>query len=879
MEIISGHENADFDCLGAMVGASLLYPEARMVFPGGQERGLREFFRKGGGDRFRFHRLKDLDLSVLKRVVLVDVRQASRIGALAQAIEATGAELHLFDHHPGDMADLKGDLEHIEPVGSTVTVVAHELMRRGIEPDAETSTLMMLGLYEDTGNLLFSSTTVSDLEAAAFLLGRGADLNRVADYLTQELSPEQVALLHELIENRILLDVSGVGVAVTHASVDNFIGDLASLVHKLKDIENLNAVLAAVRMGERIFMVGRSRIPEVHMGRILEEFGGGGHAFAASATVRELTLVQILERIPVLLKKHVSPCWLASDLMSKPVRSLDEATALLDVRTFLTRYNINAAPVLSQGELAGIISRQSVERALHHGLGSEPVSTYMQREFVTAAPDTKVEDLQELTLQYRQRFLPVVEGGRLVGVVTRTDLLRYLLTRVRSGGASGAPPAFGVDAFGSARKNVQRLMNELLPTWLLRLLKSLSETADSLGVQVYAVGGFVRDLMLRQANLDVDLVVEGDGIAYAQAVAQQMGCRVREHRKFGTAVLILEDGFKVDVASARMEYYLEPGALPMVESAPIKLDLYRRDFTINTLAIALNGEHRGRLIDFFNAQRDLKDKAIRVLHNLSFVEDPTRMFRAVRFEKRLGFHVGRHTEHLVHSAVRMGVLERVAGARVYNELNHIFSMADPWPAMERLDAFGLLRAIHPSLGISDATRELFQRAAQTMGWFELLYTGEGFHRPRILLLCLTWRLDQDAMRGACARLDLPGRLRGLFIEERARMHCVQLWLQSHGPSYAVSPVELCRHLDGVSVDGLLYLMARIESPHLRQLLSQYFVRYRHVRVEISGSDLLELGIPPGPLFKKIFIELREARLEGLTRSREDELAFVRKRYL
>ncbi len=879
MDLISCHENADFDCLGSMVGARLLYPHAVMVFPAGQERGVREFFRKGGGQDLRFHRLKDLNLDEISRVILVDVRQSSRIGALAELIARPGVSLHLYDHHPSDLADLKGHQEIVACVGSTVTVVTQELKTRQIAPNASEATVMMLGLYEDTGSLLFSSTTEADYEAAAYLLSCGADLNQVADYLTQELSPQQVALLHELIENHRILDVGGVGVAIAHATIDHFVGDLASLVHKLKDIENLNALLVAVCMEERIFMVGRSRVPEVHVGHILEEFGGGGHAFAASATVRDITLVQVLERIPALLQKHVKPRWLARDLMSRSVRSLAPQTPLQDLRSFLTRYNINAAPVLDGKVLVGLISRQGAERALHHGLGQEPLSTYMVRDFVTVTPETPVEELQELTRQFNQRLLPVIEAGDLVGVVTRTDLLRYLLSSAKTGHWNGVPPSFGLGPFGAQRKNVGALLREQLPPWLLLLLEEIGTIGDDMGLQLYAVGGFVRDLLLHKKNLDVDIVVEGDGIAFAHEYARRRGCRVRYHRKFGTAVLIHEDGFKVDVVSARMEYYLAPGALPTVESAPIKLDLYRRDFSINTLAIALNGEHCGELIDFFNGQRDLKDRAIRILHNLSFVEDPTRMFRAVRFEKRLAFKVGRHSEQLMHSAVRMGVLDRIAGARVFNELGHIFCESSPYASMLRLEEFGLLRAVHPSLLLSEVTASLFQRAHKTMNWFELLYSGERFRASNILFLCLTWALDQDAMAGACARLDIQGRLRSLMLEDRAVVHLVLRWLEDLEPAGGPGARDLYRRLEHLELDALLYLMARLRSSRLRRLMSNYFVRSRHVRVLLTGEDLKKLNLLPGPLYTEIFERLKDAHLDGVLQSLEDEMEFVRSHYL
>ena len=282
MEVIATHVNADFDCLGSMIAAKRLYPEAVLVFPGGQERGLRDFLLQSTLYAYDVKRVRDIDLQQVTRLILVDVRSASRIGTFAEIVNKPGLELHIYDHHPVDEKTVRGQLEYIEAVGATTTIMTHLFIKRNITPTADEATMMMLGLYEDTGHLLFSGTTPRDYQAAAFLLENGANLNTVADFLLREMTPEQVDLLNELIKSCRTLLVNGVKVAIAHASIDYYVGDISTLVHKLKDIENLNVLVVAVRMEDRIFMVGRSRLPEVHVGELFQEFGGGGHAFAAS---------------------------------------------------------------------------------------------------------------------------------------------------------------------------------------------------------------------------------------------------------------------------------------------------------------------------------------------------------------------------------------------------------------------------------------------------------------------------------------------------------------------------------------------------------------------------------------------------------------------
>ncbi len=878
MDVITTHINADFDCLGSMIGARKLYPEAVMVFAGAQERGLREFFVKSAFYAYDFKRVRDVDLERVARLILVDVRQSSRIGPFDVVARRPGVQVHIYDHHPGGASDLQGDLEVIEPVGATVTVLTHIFMERGIRPTPDEATMMMLGLYEDTGSLLFSSTTGKDYEAASYLLSCGANLNTVADFLTQELTAGQVALLHELITSRTVLNVNGIDISLAHASVEDFVGDLAVLAHKLKDMENLDALIVVVRMGERIFLVGRSRLPEVHVGEILGELGGGGHRYAASGTVKDLTLVQILDRLPAILRRHVNPRWEARHLMSAPVKTVAPGAPIGEVRKLLTRYNINALPVVEGGRVVGLISRKVVEKAAHHGLGELPVREYMSGEFAVVDSHTAIESLQELIVERNQRFVPVVDGDQLVGAITRTDLLRHLVSGGR--GASRSPLATVEGGPMVKKRLMARMLRERLPAQVVQILQGMGSVGESLGVSVFAVGGFVRDLLLGKPNLDIDIVIEGDGIAFAQAFAQENSCRVRAHHKFGTAVLVFPDGFKVDVASARMEYYLEPGALPTVEHASIRLDLYRRDFTINTLAVALNGRHYGEVLDYFGAQRDLQEKAIRVLHNLSFVEDPTRVFRAIRFEQRLGFHLGKHSEYLLRSAVRMGFVDRVGGPRLFNELVIILKENDPRPALARMAELDLLKYLHPLLGFDARTSIHFEAASRAIHWYDLLYTGEPCEAWMVYFLCLTATLDGDAVAGITERLSIPGRYQDILGPQRLAGRALLRRLERRrNRTSNPLPSELHAWFHPLATEVLLALLALTESEAIKRWISLYFTQLREVAPLLDGNDLRALGLPPGPQYKEVLQALREGRLNGKLVTREDEMQLVRKRFL
>lgn len=871
MDLVTTHVNADFDCLGAMIAARRLYPEAVLVFPGSQEPGLRNYLLHSALYAYNFRSLKDVDLTRITRLILVDVRQAGRLGPFAAVALDPQVELHIYDHHLSTEASLTGSYERIEDVGSTVTLMTRVFVERGVVPTADEATMMMLGLYEDTGNLLFGSTSAADFDAARFLFEHGANLDTVADFLVREMTPAQVDLLNQLLKSCRRLQIHGTEVAIASASTGEYVADLATLVHKLKDIENLSVLLVAVRMDDRVFLVGRSRLPNIDVAELLREFGGGGHAFAASATVRDLPLVQVLERLERRVVEKVSPAMTAADLMSVPVKSLPHHASTRQAAELLTRFSFNAAPVLDGQKLVGVVTRQLVEKALHHQMGEVPIAQIMSSDYVSATPQADLATLQQLILAERQRFIPILDGDRLAGVVTRTDVLQQLV---------GKSAADSEGATRLKRKNFARLVMEIVPKPLLQLLQQLGELAEQLDFKIYLVGGFVRDLLLRTPSFDIDIVVEGDGIEFARQVAGPLGARLKEHQKFATAVLVCADGQKIDVASARLEYYSAPAALPEVEHASIRHDLYRRDFSINTLAMILNRSKFGQVLDFFGGQRDLKDHSIRVLHNLSFVEDPTRAFRGVRFEQRLNFSMGAQTERLLRSAVAMGVVSRVGGRRILNELRHILGEEQVIPALKRLEQLGLLAFISPGLVFDAEAERLFSAAERARHWFDLLYTGETYDACLVDLLCLFNRLPRREVRRTVANLEMKQRWQKILVEEVVIVHKALLAFERACRKNRDLPASrVYQLLHPLALESLIYLLVLAGHEATRRAISKYVTHLRHVRAELDGHALKALGIPPGEHYAAILQRLLAARLDNEVQTREEEIQLLEKEFI
>jgi len=866
-EVITTHINADFDALSSMLAASKLYPDATLVFPGSQEKNLRNFFLNSVSYLFNFAKVRQVDLDHIKRLILVDTRQKSRIGKFARLAGKNGVEIHIYDHHPDSSDDIHGDVEVVRKTGSATAILTRLLREKKIPLSPEEATIMCTGIHEDTGSFTFASTTSEDYVAAAWLARQGADHNIISDMLTRELTTENLWLLNDLTRSATTRVINGVEVVITKVITDEYIADFAVLVHKFIEMESLNVVFALAQMADRIYLVARSRIDEVNSAEIAQAFGGGGHPQAASATIKNQTLIQVERSLNALLDTQIKPAKKAQDMMSYPIIEISSSDTLKRAANLMTRYNINVLLAVDDDILQGYITRQIVEKAIFLGLGNLKVNEYMHIEFSTVHPDAPLKDVQNLIIRGKLRILPVVENEKALGVITRTDLLNILV---------GSPviPEFLHDPKKGLhivrKKNMAGIMKERLPANLIKLLKEFGSVADMLGYSTYLVGGLVRDIFLKHKNLDVDIVIEGDGIKFAQEFARNHEARVRSHRKFGTAVLIFPDGFKVDVATARIEYYESPGAPPIVETSSLKLDLYRRDFTINTLAIKLNKKHYGTLIDYFGAQKDIKEKVLRVLHNLSFVEDPTRMLRAVRFEQRFGFKIGKLTLALLKNAAKMNWVETLASHRIFSELKLILKEQDPSRAIKRMNKLKLLNFISPDIKLTENTQGLLEEIKKVIAWYNLLYLENPFEPWKLYWYGLTNQLDAKAFKKLTKDMGIN---RKMAIQRQTGDRLLNSLFKFDGTNY-----QLYTLLLPYDTETLLYLMAKAKTEKMRRLISFFFTKLKGEKVLIDGKKLLQIGLKSGPVFREVFDSLLEARLNNLTKTRDDEIRFVKNKF-
>jgi tRNA nucleotidyltransferase (CCA-adding enzyme) len=854
MDAILTHENADFDALGALLGAKKIYPSALAILPRRMNRNVRDFCALYC-DVLPFTRPEDLPRQRFRQIVVVDSQgiQSAR-GVTPQT------RIHFIDHHPLTR-DLKPTMTFSGgETGATTTLFVEQIREKELTLTPIEATLLLLGIYEDTGSLSYITTTPRDLHAAAFLLERNASLAVVNEFLHPPLTEAQHKLYQQLIEKIQIRDIAGHAIAIAAARAENYVEEISVLAHQLREMYDPAALFLLVQMDDHIQLVARSERAEIDVAKIATAFGGGGHDKAAAALIRNLTLRQVKTRLVKLLKEIVQPSLTVRDVMSFGVHTLDTSTTVAQAAEAMNRYGHEGFPVLQRGKLVGIVTRREIDRAVRHKLLNTPIKNLMQKP-ASVAPDDSLEKVRAVMIENNLGQVPVVQDRRIIGIITRTDLIKPW----------NKQPA-------TRAQEIAARLEKWLPPELLALLRDASHIARDLGYSLYIVGGFVRDLLLNQPTLDLDLVVEGDAIKLAQALQQKYGGRVHGHTRFGTAKWIIketkDEGRKtkdeklsslaahlasLDFSTARTEFYAHPSALPEVETSSIKQDLYRRDFTINTLAICLDPERYGQLLDPFGGEADLQRGLVRVLHNLSFIEDPTRILRAARFEQRFGFKIEPRTARLIGDA--LGMLARVSGERIRHELNLIFRENEPEKALARVHALGALTAIFPALTFTEWHAHKFVQARELDARpGELMYLG-----------LLTYHLTLAQIKELSARLRLPNA-------EIATLTQLATLREQVEPQLAVDVLPcsaIYRLLEDYADAALEIFAVATDNTRVRERVGLFRTQLRTVAPASTGDDLKRMGLRPGPVYREILARLRAARLDGEITTREEEEALVR----
>ncbi len=829
MHIILGHENADFDAIAAALAAYKLNPDALPVLPDRLNANVARFLALYS---LPFVLREDVQFTGISEITLVDTQRVPVFKNLPPDIP-----VHIVDHHlpPRDLQpreDFTGDA-----VGAATTLLVEQLQTQVVALSPIEATLLALGIYEDTGSLVYGETTPRDIRAAAWLVEQGAVLDNVRRFLEPPLNDEQQALLETLVTTAETRIIQGYTVTVAAAALDSYMNEISSVAHRLRDTLDPSALFLLVQMPNSLHLVCRSTDDAVDAGAIAHFFGGGGHARAAAATIRNRTLDEVLPALWQQLVQIVQPSARVADLMSRGVQTLNPDDRIESVITRLRRIGHEGYPVVEDGSLLGLLTRRDADRAIEHGLGDLSVRQVMSAGEISLRPTDSIATLENRIAESGWGQIPVVDNGTLIGIVTRTDLIKHWAHAQPQQSPSIAPT------------EIAAVLGEASAALIEQIAQQAQRQRPPLNV--YVVGGVVRDLLLKRPSDDLDFVVEGDAIEFSRRLQARYGGQIHVYPPFGTATWRLEATDApdhVDFASARAEFYEHPAALPTVYNSSIKLDLGRRDFTINTLALRLGD---GRLIDFYGGLADLRAGRIRVLHSLSFVDDPTRILRAVRFERRLSFEVETRTAQLINTALPM--LRRITGERVRNELALMLGEPDRATTYGLLQARGILTAIHPAFILPDDLATRLDHARST---------PPPWTAPPLDPVDVDWGVM--LVNPHIAPADLPDLCARLLFSKgftEAVTEAAHL-LYSGLSAPEMLPSRVVTRLEDVG-EFALYLVWLLEENALaRERIWRYANEWRSVRPSNSGRTLRARGLKPGPCYATILTRLRAARLDG-----------------
>ncbi len=426
MHIVTTHKNTDFDALGSTIAVTLLHPEAIGVIPSATNHNVEQFLSTHK-TAFNLVLPNEIDADKVTELTVVDTNQWQRLDRMDKLKKRDDLRINVWDHHMSSPGDINASWQCQKQIGATITLLAAEMRKKKITLSPLESTVMLLGLYEDTGHLSFPSTTAEDARAAAFLLDNGADLNVAHFFLNPPYEKEQQRVLFSMMQETKKVEIHGLEIGFNILQIDHKIPELATVVQLCRRVTGVDALFVLLDMGERHSIIGRSGAENIHIGEIMRQFGGGGHPGAGSASVKNSTQSpeESKRQIEELLENTLRRGVIIADLMSFPVISTPPDTPMHEVKAIMEEKKVRGLLVMDGDTIEGVIVLWDLKRLKKPRQWESPVKAFMSRQVECVAPDMSPEEVTKIVMEKEVGYLPVVQDGKVIGIVTRTDLLSF----------------------------------------------------------------------------------------------------------------------------------------------------------------------------------------------------------------------------------------------------------------------------------------------------------------------------------------------------------------------------------------------------------------------------------------------------------------------
>ena len=871
MHLITSHLNTDFDSLASMIAIQKLYPDAVICPPGSMSRKVRDFMSRHGHQwASKMLKPKKIPLDEVTLMIVVDTRSRSRIGPFAALAGRQDVAVHVYDHHPQTPDDIPAEELIYEPIGAATTMILEHLLNERKEITPEEATLFALGIYDDTGALTYETTTERDIAAISYLRELGADLSGILAQVENDMSQEDKKLLDTMAENAREIYINGAKVYLTWAETQEYVQGLSVFVNRLKEFCDSHVTIAVVNNGgKKINVIARSVEGTLNVKEFLAPYGGSGHYQAGSATLTDRDAQELLGEIESRLHGAITPMVKVSDIMTSPVIAVSpEARVDEGYRTML-RFGLKSLPVAnSEGEVVGIMTRKDLDKAHLHGLDRAKISDFMTQGIISLASEASIDDAHRMMATYGFEKMPVLdENGKLVGTISRADLLRALYHSGQYAGEDSSRDSTGFLWI----ENVAHLMEESFSLKTLSLLRRVGSKAHELGMKAYLVGGTVRDILMGVNNTDIDISVEGDAEKLVTSW-DEPGCKTALHGRYKTGTITFPDGEKVDVATARREFYEYAAAVPTVQNSSLRQDLGRRDFTVNAMSISLSEDDWGTLTDNFGGRADLKDKQLRILHNLSFVEDPSRVLRGIRLEQRLGMKFEDNTLRLLKSAIRGGLLELLSTTRIRAELELNMKEAGFRKLVMRMCDLGVWESLFPGMIINDTINQRLHILEHFMT--QIKKHGIDFKGMEWLVkMAVVFNDSKPEVKfSSMDRMNLNPN------EREQLTKCFQQWPNVEkfcSGKKNIKNSEAYLFFKDYGPVPLIYWLTCLRSPESHRLIIEHLELWTNLKGNLSGKDLQKMGLK-GKEIGEALNKIKLAVIDGEINNSEQEQEFVKR---
>jgi len=864
-ELIAVAHNADLDMLGAARCLQLLNPQAHILHPVRLKQNAWEAVRRL--DWFKTIKISDVDFSNIRCVHMIGINQSRHNIELVEAVGRYNTEAFVYTERQPRLP-FSYIIKQQHNLSLTAALM-NRLTSEGVDLSNDDLQLFNLAVCEKTWLGLSSKCRNEDLQALSFLRKHNFSSFKTSNAISLGFREGQAAAYHLMLKSMEDIQPGYWPISFTAIKLSSAIQDMEPVIDAVwSDIAASSALIMVTYQNfSRVW--ARSSVSQIDFLEVFHDFRPSRQRnwiyFSFSGNGHEQNRIRLIQHLESNLKSDLT----AGDIMSASPRCVDSGMSVKQALDEMLKFNIMSLIVIKSSQFAGIVTRRDLDRALQMNLPDSEIEPWVPTEMPVVSPSTPVRALKNLMIRYNLTRLPVIEHGKVKGIITTHELLRAIPDYL----------PLPHDFLPLAEKiqmpdpeQIEEILKRVFSLRIFHILNKISRFSGKLGIATFAVGGFVRDLLLERQNFDLDVVVIGDAMKFAADFSKELNCDFKVFDRFHTARIYLED-LKVDFSSARIEHYATPGALPQIEYSGLSNDLYRRDFTINALALALTPENFLQLKDFFGGFNDLINRKIKILHSFSFLEDPTRLFRALRFAGRFNFSLEKDTRRAFELAVSREAIDRLSTKRIATEISRCFNEDRPQQVISDFFEAGLMKFLSPELIDASILPGRFKLIRSLVKRFKPM--PEEIDSEAIYWAGLLSALNLDCAEKLLDVTGTPHNRRVKILQALNSMSAIPGQLNHISENDHQGLYDL---LSGLYPEALISTVAfAVNKQNARKIL-YYIINLRQIRCLITGKDLMAAGIKPGPHIRTIFNNIISLKLNGQSLSREEELKIAAEFY-